>query len=244
MSNYQQFNFNQDAAKKADGGGRIDQTGKYTGKISHVEFVTSTSGKNTQGLEFHFIADNDATASFTLWTHQADGTPIFGFDKVNALLACAGVRTLTPTNRTLEKYSYDAGGKVKQPCTVAPELDNKSIGLLLQRENYQNQNGEWRYQMNFYAAFQYGTDFMAAEILDRATKPVALEKVLNRLINVGDATRKSNNNRASGQQQNYQSQQTRGYGSGNQGQQQSSQSYGQSQQQRNSPTGLDDNLPF
>ncbi|MBF7687042.1 hypothetical protein [Acinetobacter rathckeae] len=229
MSNYQQFNFNQDAAKKADGGGRIDQTGKYAGKISHVEFVTSNSGKKTQGLEFHFIADNDATTSFTIWTHQADGTPIFGFDKVNALLACAQIQTLTPTNRTLEKYSYDAGGKVKQPCTVAPELDNKPIGLLLQRENYQNQNGEWRYQMNFYAAFQYGTDFMAAEILDRAIKPLALEKVLNRLINVGDATRKSNNNnRPQHQQQN------QGYN-----QPQQSQGYGNQPQPHD-----DDNLPF
>lgn len=228
MGNYQQFNFNQEAAMKADGGGRIETTGKYVGRILHAEFVTSKGG--TQGIEFHFQAHDEASTTFTLWTHKSSGETIFGYDKVNALLACAGVRTLTPTNRTLEKYDYDTKQKIQQPCVVAPELDNAPIGLLLQRENYQNNNGEWRYQMNFYAAFKADSEFMAAEILNRETKAVALEKVMNRLVNAGDATRKP----ASGQAQNNQPQ-SNGYGQ---------QQGGYAQRNNNASSDLDDDLPF
>ena len=230
MSNYQQFNFNQKKTKKADGGGRIESTGKYVGYISHAEFVTSKKG--TQGIEFNFIASDESTASFTIWTHQADGNTIFGFDKVNSILACTKTKSLTPTDRVLDKYDFETQQKIKQTCVVAPELDNKPIGLLLQRENYQNKSGDWRYQMNFYSAFEAGTEFMAAEILDGSTKPVALEKVLARLINAGDTTRKSSNSQNSGfQQQN--------------GSYANKQDVQQTQQQVSGyPSDLDDDLPF
>lgn len=226
MTTYQQFTLNTESAKKADGGGRIESTGKYVGMFKHAEFVTAQSG--AQGIEFHFVADDESTASFTVWTHNKNGETIFGYDKVNSILTCAKVRTLTPTDRTLEKYDFDAGGKVNKPCVVAPELDNKPIGLLLQRENYQNQNGEARYQMNFYAAFEAQTEFMAAEILEKATKATALEKVFSRLLNVGDAYRKPKSNQG---QSPYQ---------------QSAGSYASnaSAPPKGHPADLDDDLPF
>lgn len=228
MGNYQVFNINAESAKKADGGGRIETTGKYVGVFKHAEFVTAKSG--AQGIEFHFVANDESTATFTLWTQNKNGETIYGYDKVNSILTCAKVRTLTPTDRTLEKYDYDAGGKVNKPCVVAPELDNKPIGLLLQRENYYNDNGEARYQINFYAAFEAQTEFMAAEIWEKATKPVALEKVLNRLISTGDAHRKPKNNQISNSYQqsagNYQN-----AGATN-------------QPPKGHPADLDDDLPF
>ena len=104
------------------------------------------------------------------------------------------------------------------------------IPLLLQRENYHNDNGEARYQINFYAAFEAQTEFMAAEIWEKATKPVALEKVLNRLINTGDAHRKPKNNQISNSYQ------------------QSAGTYqnpgATSQPPKGHPADLDDDLPF
>lgn len=228
MGNYQAFDFNQDSAKKADGGGRIETTGKYVGKITRAEFITSTNGKGTQGIEFDFMSDDKSYTTFTLWTHQADGTPIFGYDKVNSILACTKTRTLTPTPTKLEKYSYDAGGKIMQECVIAPELTDKPIGLLLQRENYRNDKGEWRHQMNFYAAFEVGTEFMAKEICEKKTKPEELEKTLNRLVNAGDATRKQSNQP---QKNTYQQTQAGSYANA-----------GKSQAQQNNEP--DDDLPF
>ena len=49
MGNCQVFNINAESAKKADGGGRIETTGKYVGVFKHAEFVTAKSG--AQGIE-------------------------------------------------------------------------------------------------------------------------------------------------------------------------------------------------
>ena len=63
MGNYQVFNINAESAKKADGGGRIETTGKYVGVFKHAEFVTAKSG--AQGIEFHFVANDESTATVT-----------------------------------------------------------------------------------------------------------------------------------------------------------------------------------
>ena len=221
---YQTFNFNAASAKKADGGGRIDITGKYTGRIVKAEFVTSKKG--TQGIEFEFVSNVDTHATFTIWTHQSDGNPLYGVDKVNAILACTQTRNLTPTDKTIEKYDYDVKAKTKQLCTVAPELENKPIGLLLQRENYQNDAGEWKYQINFYSCFDAKSELTAAEICEKQTVAKELEILLNRLISTGDATRKPQNN-------------------GYQQQQQQNGSYANAgKQQPVNNAELDDDLPF
>lgn len=177
---YSAYNLDTNAAKQADAGGRIDQSGKYVGHFKSVEFVTSKKG--TQGLEFQFETDGKEYANFTIWTISATGDKLSGFAQVNAIMTCAGVRSLTPTDQKIEKYDFEVKQKIQQLCTVAPELANKPIGVLLQRENYLNSNGDEKHQMNFFAAFNAQSEFIAKEIIDKKTKPEELEKITTRLM--------------------------------------------------------------
>lgn len=182
---YATFNFEADSAKKADSeGSRINRTDKYQGVIKKAEFVTSSKG--TQGIEFEFVSDDKEETNFTIWTFKADGEPLFGKDKVNAILACLKTRTMTPTEKMIEKYDFDLGQKVDKLCTVAPELENKRIGLLLQAEEYLNGNGQVKMRMNFVASFEDFSGFMAKEILEKKTKAEALPKAYERLMKQGD----------------------------------------------------------
>lgn len=195
---YKQFGFNPESAKQADSSLRIEEAGKYVGVIKHMEFITAKSG--TTGFEIEFETDNKESASFSIWTEKKDGTPLGGGHKINALLACVGARGLTPTNAQLEKYDFDAKERVMKNCIVAPEVAGKRIGFLLQRENYQNDSGEWKYQMNFFSCFNAQSELMAKEIIDRKTSPEALPKSLASLMSNPITTRKPKNN--GGYQQN------------------------------------------
>lgn len=179
------FTLDQDAAKKADQeGGRINRTDKYVGVIKRFEFVVAKTG--TKGVEIFFESDNKEEASMTLYTEKADGTPIFGRDKVMALMACVGTRTLTPVDTQAEKYDRDVGAKILQPVTVAPELENKRVGFLIQMEEYLNGNGEVKTKPQLISSFQADTGLMAKEILERKTTPEQLDKAYARLIKNGD----------------------------------------------------------
>ena len=223
MTTYQAFNLNTESAKQADAGGRIESTGKYVGVIKSMEFVTAKSG--AQGFEVNFESESKEYTTFTIWTVSKDGQPLSGTHKVNALIACCGVRSLTPTEQALEKYDFDTKQKVKRLCIVAPEMGDKRVGLLLQRENYVNSNGQPRHQMNFFASFNAESELMAKEVLERKTTPELLPKALERLMSMGDATRQSNGAQSGGYAQ---PQKTNGYGS----------------QPAAQPADLDDDLPF
>lgn len=212
---YKQFGFNPESAKQADSSARIEEAGKYVGTIKHMEFITAKSG--TTGFEIEFETDNKEFASFSIWTEKSDGTSLGGVHKINAMLACAGVRGLTPTNAQLEKYDFDRKDRVMKNCVVAPEMAGKRIGLLLQRENYQNGNGDWKFQMNFFSCFHAQSELMAKEIVDKKTSPEALPKSLASLAANPVTTRSPKNNNGGYQQNN-----GGGYGGYNQNQNQNS----------------------
>lgn len=69
-------------------------------------------------------------------------------------------------------------------------MANQRIGFLLQRENYQNDNGEWKHQMNFFSCFHAQSELMAKEIIERKTTPEALPKSLASLMSNPITTRK------------------------------------------------------
>ncbi|AUX87016.1 hypothetical protein C3F34_13905 [Acinetobacter sp. ACNIH2] len=207
---YKQFGYNPESAKQADSSARIEEAGKYVGIIKHMEFITANSG--TTGFEIEFETDNKESASFSIWTEKKDGTPLGGVHKINALLACVGVRGLTPTNAPLEKYDFDAKERITKNCIIAPEITGKRVGLLLQRENYQNNSGDWKFQMNFFSCFHAQSELMAKEIIDRKTSPEALPKSLASLMLNPITTRKPKNVNGGYQQNN-----GGGYGNNNQG---------------------------
>jgi hypothetical protein len=154
------------------------------GKIIRFEFIQSKKG--TQGVEIFFEDDDKNEANMSLWTFSADGTPIFGRDKVNALMACTQTRTLTPVEAQVEKYDFDLKAKIVQPVTVAQELANKRVGFLIQMEEYEKNDGSIGKKATLVSSFQSDTGLMAKEILDRKTVPEQLDKAYARLMKNGD----------------------------------------------------------
>ena len=175
------YNLDPKAAKEADQmGGRIDETGKYTGLFTRAENVMSTKG--TKGVEFSFKSDDGRSADFlTLWTVNNEGKELYGYKALMAIMTCLKVRSLSPVRQQVEKYDFELNAKTMVDAEVFQELMNKPIGLLLQREEYRGNNGGVKSKMVIAVPFDPATNFTASEILDKAAKPEALEKILARL---------------------------------------------------------------
>lgn len=175
----QGYELNQSAAKKADMGGRIEQTGKYLATIVRAEL--KTAGTGTEGVEFEVKTDAGATGSFSLWTRKPDGTTLRGYDLLMSMMTCCGVKSITAKQGMVKKYDHNSKEMVDQQAWIAPEMMGVRIGLLLEREVYQNSNGEDRHRLNLFAAFQHNTELVASEILDRVTAPKILPTLVARL---------------------------------------------------------------
>lgn len=163
-------------AKSADSGGnRITETGKYIGKFTRAEAVTSK--QKTEGLEFTFVSNAGQEADFlSCWTYNVDGKELFGLKVLNALMTCMKVRGIAPSDATIEKF--DNGGKKQVKATVFADLMNKPIGLLLQREEYIKENDQTGYKFNIVGCFDPATELTASEILDKKTSPERLGRMV------------------------------------------------------------------
>jgi hypothetical protein len=170
------YNLNPEQAKQADNVGlRIADSGKYIGVFTRAEAITSKN--DTEGIEFAFKATSNQEADFlTLWTHNKEGKEIYGLKQLNALMTCMKVRTLAPAQGQVEKWID--GAKAKVSATIYPELMGKKIGLLLQREEYQKNDGTIGSKFSIYACFDADTELVASEILDKVVSPVKLPKIL------------------------------------------------------------------
>jgi hypothetical protein len=178
MSNY---TIDANAARAADQiNSRISETGKYVGVLTRAEEVKSKKG--TIGVEFSFKADDGQTADYlTTWTRNTDGKVLYGFKQLMAVMACCKVRNITATPGQVEKYDRDAGAVAKMPATIYPELTGKRIGLLLQVEEYARNDGSIGEKMAIAGAFEADTEFTPSEIMDKATKPEKLARMVSAL---------------------------------------------------------------
>lgn len=176
-----QFTLDTNKAKQADSsGGRIDQAGKYVGKITYAEFGSYSTG--SQYIEFGFEDENKLTANFRLITVKKDGEQNeYAIKKINALMACIKVKQTTVQQGTRKKYDYDLKEEVDKQVAFAPEFEGKSVGILVDMETYTNGSGEEKERPSLFASFEASTEFTAKEILDRATKPEQLAQLVARL---------------------------------------------------------------
>ena len=175
------FNLNSADAKQASGGaGKIDDLGKYVGKIKFAKFYKTDSGANF--VSINFVSDAGAYANIVICTHGKNGQPTFGSNQIQAIMACLKLRTITPIDQVVDDYDHDAG-KV-QPCerTVYKEMTGASLGLAMYRED-STYNGKDKSVMCIAAPFNFDTEQTAAEVLDN--KPAEqLEKVVQSLKNI------------------------------------------------------------
>lgn len=174
----------QNAARQADNRSSfINEAGKYTGILTRAEKLTSQNGASGLGLSFK--SDSDATANYLdLYTHNAKGETLPSYQTVNALLTCLRLKEVDEGKITVEKWDKEAKETYKVQADGYPAMIGKRIGLVLQKELSTNdRTGADTERMIIYSVFEADTDFMASEILDKATKPEKLSKVVDYIAN-------------------------------------------------------------
>lgn len=172
------YALNTDAAKAADStGNRITERGKYKGRFTRAQHIVSEK-TGTNGIDFDFEADNGQKARFSLYTIKADGTQIYGYKQLMAIMTVLSLRNIAdPQPLRAKVYDFDAGQEVERTVPQFAELLGKPIGLLFSMEEYKE--GKWR--PNLAGIFQADTELVASEILDRKTQPLTLPKMVERL---------------------------------------------------------------
>lgn len=175
------FTLDQVKAKQADNqGGFVKETGKYLGVINSFEFIDFDSG--AKAVEIGFETDDKERASMRVIVTKKDGTESeYGVKKIMALMTCLKIKESSVSQEVRKKYDFNQGGEVDKQVEFAPEFEGKEVGLLIEMEDYQNGNGEWKQKPSLFSSFQAKTGFTAKEILEGATKPEQMENLLNAL---------------------------------------------------------------
>lgn len=171
------YTLDANAAKQADNMfSRIEEKGKYLGIITRAEQVESTKG--TAGVDLSFKADNGASADYlTLWTHNAEGKQLQGFNVLMAIMTCLRVKELKAEQGEVEKYDRNDKKRVKVIVPLFKSLMNKPVGLLIHMEEYEKTAGGTAWKPAISAPFDKD-GFTASEILNKAQKAETLDKML------------------------------------------------------------------
>jgi len=180
MSNLYTYQLDESAAKQADGGDFITRTGKYIGTFTKAEHVISDKG--TVGVAFDFKTEQEEQASFTLYTFRDDGSRIFGFNQLQAIMGCLRLTQLSePKHKVANVWDKTENKRMDKPVLQFLELLDKPIGLLIQMEEYPTQSGEYKWRPTLSHAFCAKTELMASELLENKTQPERLEKCVQKL---------------------------------------------------------------
>jgi hypothetical protein len=170
-----EYQMDTSAARKADSRSSfISEIGAYTGKFTRVEAIQASTG--TAGIGFTFVSDTGQRTDFSLYTTKADGTQLFGYQTLSAILACLSLRGITSAPGKVLKFDRELGREVEMQSTVFPQMLGKPIGVMLETREYEKRDGSIGMSMELAAVFQADTHFMASEILDRAPKAEKFEK--------------------------------------------------------------------
>jgi len=175
-----EYQLNVEAAKQADNiNSRIDTRGKYPGMLTRAEPIKSKKG--SQGVDMSFKSDTGATADYlTIWTHNADGKQLQGYNALMAIMTCMRVKSLKAEVGEIEKYDQDQQKRVKVNTPIFKELMNKPFGLVLHMEEYEKTAGGTTWKPSISGVFDKD-EFTASEILNKAQKPGTLDKMLDAL---------------------------------------------------------------
>ena len=163
------------AAKAADSAGfQIKEKGKYVGRFTRAEHIVSER-TGTKGIDFDFVSDSGQRARFSIYTIKADGTTIYGFKQLMAMMTVLKLRNIADPVMSMAKvYDFDQGKEVEKNVPQLLELVNKPIGILITMEEYK----EGKFRPNLNGVFQAETELVASEILDRKTVPAHLAKMV------------------------------------------------------------------
>lgn len=176
------YSYDEDSAVKADAAAsRINEGGGYIGTFASAEAVTAQSG--TKGIAFKFQQKGGGDASFTLWTKKENGESAFGKSFVDSMLFHFGLKTIKAGRGLVEQWVDTDKGREKQEVegTVYPDLCNKLIGVVLEKELTSKKNGSDSFRFNLVGLYGPDTKLMMSEIKERKSTPVKLDRLLKGL---------------------------------------------------------------
>lgn len=175
------YDYDPDAASKADDvASRIDTSAAYVGQFKVVHAIKSER-TGTEGIHFEFTSPGGGSASFDVYTRKGDGTPTFGNNQIQAMMAILGLRGLTSRVGKFEAWDFDEGKRVEVEGEVFPDLVGKDIGLVLQKEKYTKNDGKEAFRMNLYGVFHPVSRLTSSELKEKKAVPEKLEKMLRSL---------------------------------------------------------------
>ena len=150
----------------ADGAGnrQIEVSGPYVGVFTQAKQRVAKTG--TKGIEFSFEATDGATARYmTLWVERANGERIaFSYGMLSGLMVCLGLKTISSASVVSEEWDAGLGTRVPTKIDAYPDLINRQIGVLLQREE-QEWEGRLRTNMRIVDFFHPASRQTPAEVL-------------------------------------------------------------------------------
>ena len=174
------YEYDEAGASKADDvASRIDTSAAYVGRFTDAHAIKAKS--DTEGIHFEFKSPGGGSAGFDVYTRKADGTVTFGMNQVNAIMAVLGLKGLKAQTGKFEAYDATEGKRVETEGEVFPDLLDKDIGLVLQKERYTGNDNKEKYRLNLYGVFHPVSRLTASEIKDRKQTPEKLEKMLRSL---------------------------------------------------------------
>lgn len=176
------ISYNPQTASKADNFfSYINETGKYTGIITRAEILKSAKG--TSGVGLSFKDDSGATAEYLdVYTINAEGKELQGLGVIHAIIGCLRLNQVSDGQIKCTKYNKETKSREEMIVPGYPELMNKRIGFLLQKEISTRQDtGEDIEKMVIVGVFQPDTELTVSEINQGKTKGEVLSRLVSAL---------------------------------------------------------------
>lgn len=142
----------------------IETSGPYVGVFTQAKQRIAKTG--TRGIEFSFEASDGAVARYmTLWVERANGERIaYSYGLLSGLMVCLGLKSIRSEAAVGEEWDAGVGARVPTRIEAYPELINRQVGVLLQREE-RDWEGRLRVGMRIVDFFHPATRQTPAEVL-------------------------------------------------------------------------------
>lgn len=171
--------FEYDDAAAAQGDREPISTGPYVGKFTHAAYLSNAEG--SEGIEFTFEGPGQGTARFKLWTKSKEGKKTVGYNQLQAIQFLFNLKGLKSATGKVQAWNDTTGKFEEVDGDVFPELCEKPIGVVLQKEHTSKKSGGDSFRFNLVGQFQPETRLTASEIKEHVTKPTKIDKILKGL---------------------------------------------------------------
>lgn len=171
------FELDRKAAEEANNGGkRITEPGVYTGKFRAAWHEKNEKG--TESVNLIFASDSGQECNLVLYVYNGRDEQLPSYKMLNAIMACMRQRKLEAKRGRVAIYDFDRKEDVEKEKDCYPALTTGRVGLVLQAEEYENNQGDLKTRLLIAAPFEAESRKMADEVLSSANEAKALERFL------------------------------------------------------------------